>query len=81
MSIQYKEASELILQNYPDSDIIGAFKLSDGYLFSIKPKIWSQDDYVLDGFFKVSSATGAVSEYSPVMNPEEFKKALQNEIT
>jgi hypothetical protein len=80
MSIQYKEASEKLLKKFSDSDIIGAFKLTDGYLFSIKPKSWSQDEYVLDGFFKVSS-TGVISEYSPVMNPEEFKEALQNEIT
>ena len=80
MSISYKQASETILKKYSDSDIIGAFKLPDGYLFSIKPKSWSQDDYVLDGFFKVSD-TGELSEYSPVMDPEEFKEALQNEIT
>ena len=80
MSITHKQASEIILQKHPDSDIIGAFKLTDGYLFSIKPKSWSQDDYVLDGFFKVSN-DGVISEYSPVMDPEEFKEALQNEIT
>ena len=80
MSISYKQASEIVLKNYPDSDIIGVFKLSDGYLFSMKPKSWSQDDYVLDGFFKVSSK-GVMSEYSPVMDPEEFKEALRNEIT
>lgn len=80
MSISYKKAVELILQKYSDSDIIGAFKLPDGYLFSIKPKSWSKDEYVLDGFFKVSDA-GVISEYSPVMDPEEFKEALQNEIT
>lgn len=80
MSIQYKEASEIVLKNYPDSDIIGAFKLPDGYLFSMKPKSWSKDEYVLDGFFKVSES-GEISEYSPVMDPEEFKEALQNEIT
>ena len=80
MSISYKQASETILQKYSGSDIIGAFKLPDGYLFSIKPKYWSKDEYVLDGFFKVSD-TGELSEYSPVMDPEEFKEALQNEIT
>lgn len=80
MSISYKKAAELILQKYSDSDIIGVFKLPDGYLFSIKPKSWSKDDYVLDGFFKVSSKTGGISEYSPVMDPEEFKEALRNKI-
>lgn len=80
MSITYKKASELILQTYSDSDIIGAFKLPDGYLFSMKPKSWSKDEYVLDGFFKVSN-DGVISEYSPVMDPEEFKEALRNEIT
>lgn len=80
MSISYKQASETILKKHSDSDIIGAFKLPDGYLFSMKPKSWSKDDYVLDGFFKVSN-TGELSEYSPVMDPEEFKTALQNEIT
>lgn len=79
MSISYKKASEIILQQYPDSDITSAFKLPDGYLFCIKPKNWPQDEYLLDGFFKVSN-DGIMSEYSPVMDPEEFKESLKNEI-
>ena len=76
----YERAKEIILRKFDDSDIVASFKTHSGYIFSIKPKTWNDKEYVLDGFFKVSSDTGKISEYSPVMDPEEFKQALKNRI-
>ena len=39
----------------------------------------NSEEYVLNGFFKVSN-DGKITEYSTVANPEEFKKALNNKI-
>lgn len=77
--ITYKQAKTLILQKYSDSKIVGSFKIPTGYIFSLKPKSWKDDEYVLDGFFKVSNE-GKLTEYSPVMDPAEFKEALRNVI-
>lgn len=78
--VNYDQAKKLITQSFKDSKITSAMRLPDGYLFSLKPKSWGDDEYVLDGFFKVSSQDGKISEYSPVMDPAEFKEAMKNEI-
>lgn len=75
----YALAKNKILSNYKDSKITGSYLLDDGYLFALKPKNWKDDEYVLDGFFKVSKSM-KITEYSPVMNTKEFKKALANRI-
>lgn len=76
----YERAKEIVLRKYPDSNVVASFKIQSGYVFSIKPKTWNDKEYVLDGFFKVSSDAGKITEYSPVMDPEEFKQALKNRI-
>lgn len=78
--VSYEQAKKIIISTYPDSNVIGAFKIPSGYIFSLKPKTWKNDEYVLDGFFKVSNRDGKIIEYSPVMDPEEFKTALKNRI-
>lgn len=77
--MEYGNAKKKILEKFSDSNVIASFKLPTGYIFSLKPKNWGDDRYVLDGFFKVDSS-GKISEYSPVMDPKEFKTALQNRI-
>ena len=77
--INYNIAKRIILHKYSDSIIVSSFKTKDGYIFSIKPKSWKSEEYVLNGFFKVSN-DGKITEYSTVANPEEFKKALNNKI-
>lgn len=77
--MEFNLAVKKILNQYHDSKIIGAFKIKDGYLFSLKPKSWKDDEYVLDGFFKVTDKEG-ITEYSPVMDPAEFKEAMKNRI-
>lgn len=73
------EAKKIILSKYKDSEIVSIMKLRNGYLFSIKPKNWKDGDILLDPFFKVDN-NGNLSEYSPVMDPEEFKEAMRNVI-
>lgn len=73
--VKYAEAKHKILSKFKNSELLCSMQLKDGFLFSIKPK--STDDYVLDGFFKVTNA-GAIEEYSPVMNPEEFKESFKH---
>ena len=77
--MSYESCKQLILKKYPVSKVIGAFKIPSGYIFSLKPKSWKDDEYVLDGFFKVTT-DGKISEYSPVRDPEEFKLAMKNVI-
>lgn len=78
--MNYKKCKQAMLTKYPDSNIVGAFETSSGYIFSLKPKTWKKDEYVLDGMFKVSFDAKRITEYSPVMDPEEFKQALKNRI-
>jgi hypothetical protein len=72
---RYNSARNVILNKFKDSEIMCAMFIPNGFLFSIKPKRTS--DYVLDGFFTVDYS-GSVKEYSPVMNPDEFKTAMKN---
>lgn len=78
MAISYTKAETIILSSYSDSIILCGMDMPDGYLFSIRPKSWKNDQVVLDGFFKVSKSDGKISEYSPVTDPEEFKLAMKN---
>lgn len=78
--MNYETCKRAILSKYSDSKVVGSFKTSNGYIFSLKPKSWGDDEYVLDGMFKVSFDGKSISEYSPVMDPEEFKQALKNRI-
>ena len=75
----YEQAKQLILENCPDDNIVAAFSFVYGYIFSLMPKTWSDEDGPLDHMYKVA-LDGTITEYSPVMNPEEFKKALKNRI-
>lgn len=77
--MEYNKAKEKLLEEYKDSRVVASYKIKNGFIFSIKPKSWADDQYVLDGFFKVDDANG-ITEYSPVMNPEEFKRALKSRV-
>lgn len=75
--IDYPHARKIILDRFKNSEILCAMRMKDGILFSIKPN--KAKDYVLDAFFKVTNK-GSLEEYSPVMNPSEFKEAMNNVI-
>ena len=73
----YIRAKKILLEKFKDSEILCAMTIKNGFLFSIKPK--NAKDYVLDAFFKVTHE-GSIEEYSPVMNPKEFRNAMNNVI-
>lgn len=78
MKITVENAKNIVLDRFPDSIVNSVMDLPSDYLVSIQPKKWDENKILLDPFFKVSKKDGSVREYSPVMDPEEFKKALQN---
>ena len=78
------EDRQFFVMNVPDttddaSDISILFEVKDGYVFSLRPDKWPKDEILMDPFFKVS-ANGKVTEYSPVMDPKEFREGMQNRI-
>lgn len=72
------EATKIILSKYSDSIVRTAMESEEAYLFAIEPKDWDQGVEILGNLFKVDRSTGAISEYSPVMDPEEFKYFLKH---
>lgn len=74
--LTYKEACTKILEKYSDSEIVVGYQGSKFYLFAIKPK--NSNKRLLDNYFTVDKKTGEVNEYSPVMNPSEFKEMLKH---
>lgn len=72
------EATKIILSKYSDSIVRTAMESKDAYVFAIEPKDWDQSVEILGNLFKVDRSTGDISEYSPAMDPEEFKYFLKH---
>ena len=72
----FEEAYPNIEINFPDWVINAVYQINSGYIFSIAPTDIEKDSYVLGGFYKIRKNDGGVEEYSPVMNPKEFREAL-----
>ena len=73
-----KNAGDLVLKEYKDGVVSAIMELDNAFIVCLIPKNLKDGDISLDSFFKVEKSSGKVSEYSPVMDPEEFKKALKN---
>ena len=78
-TISYFEAKAKVLCAYPGYIILGSNYLPDGYLFATQPWTVPQGELYLGGYCKVTHA-GELFEYSPVMDSEEFKEALNHPI-
>lgn len=78
--MDHVRAEKIILQKYPDSIVNCCLKVPGGYVFGIQPKNWDVNDTLLGGYFKVSNIDGKLTEYSPVMDPEEFKNAMKKPV-
>jgi hypothetical protein len=76
----YEECKNQLLKKYSDSKVTGSFKTSSGYVFSIKPKSWRDDEVVLGSMFKVSFDGRKIEEYAPYLNRKEFLHGLDNPI-
>ena len=77
--LSYFEAKAKVLRAYPGYIVLASNYLPDGYLFSTQPWTVPQGEWYLGGHCKVTYA-GEVLDYSPVMDPEEFKEALKHPI-
>lgn len=75
--ISYQEAESAILKKMSNCEIMASFKIPSGYVFSMKPKNWDTKKVLAEPYFKVSFK-GDISEYSPVMDPKEFREGMKN---
>lgn len=76
----FVHAKNTILKKFRDSIIITAFETNSGFVFSIRPKVWDDSEPILDAFFVVDKKNGTVREYSPLIDPEEFKYSIHNRV-
>lgn len=51
--VTYKDARSIVLNEHPDSVVVGAMELESGYLFSLEPKEHDEDKKMFKLFFKV----------------------------
>ena len=76
----FDEAKINIDYNFRDYTVSGVFELGEDYLFVVTPQNMGDDDYVLGGYYRISTEDGSIHGYSPVANPQEFKEALDKKI-
>lgn len=62
----------------PNSYVTCIMNSGNKWIVSLCPKNMKEND-LLDAFFSIDKF-GSIKEYSPVMDPSEFKKALNNVI-
>lgn len=75
--LTYEEANELVLREHKDAHVNQTFDAGKKYIIDLEPNNLKSGVTSLDGFFAVDKLTKKVSEYSPVMDPEEFKAAMK----
>ena len=78
--IGFKEANELLLKQHKDCMVTSTMDAGDKYIIALVPNSFSKDQFVLDGLFSVNKKTGEIKEYSPVMDPKEYKTAMKHEV-
>lgn len=72
----YEEAIKKVLSKHKDCKCTSVLDMKSMFVVSIQPSKWNPNEMLLDPYFSVDKKTGKVSEWTPVMNPEGFKKAL-----
>lgn len=75
--LTYEEANKLVLEKHKDAHVTCTMDAGKKFIIALKPNSYDNDKFVLDGTFAVDKLTKKVSEYSPVMDPEEFKAAMK----
>lgn len=77
----FDEAKRKILEAYPGHKIVNAFELSKKYVFVLYPEGTNpKEKILLDAFYSVEKSNGFVSEFTPLLDMDEFKKASKNPI-
>lgn len=74
----FKEVMDRVLSGHKDCKIITVLEFSDKFVVSIQPKNWNPDEILLDPYFSVDKKSGKISEWTPIMDPDGFKKALKD---
>lgn len=74
----FKEAMDRVLSGHKDCKVTMVLEFSDKFIVSIEPKDWNPEEILLDPFFAVDKKSGKVSEWTPIMDPDGFKKALKD---
>lgn len=78
--MKYSEAMNLVSKKHKDSIIVQVLDAGDSFIIALEPKDLKKGDISFDSFFKVNKRTESITEYSPIEDPEEFKKALDHEV-
>lgn len=74
----YQQAIGVLLKNHSDSKVLCVMELEDKFILSIQPNNMKSGTYILDGYFTVNKSNGKIGEYCPTMDPDEFRKAIDN---
>lgn len=74
--LTYEEANKILLEHHKDSHVTCTMDAGKKFIIMLKPNSYKEDQVVLDNTFTVDKLTKEISEYSPVMDPEEFKAAM-----
>lgn len=72
----YEEAIKSVLSKHKDCKCTSVLDMKSKFIVSIQPNNWNPGEMLLDPYFSVDKKTGKVSEWTPIMDPEGFKKAL-----
>lgn len=77
--VNYEDAKSKILDKYKNYKIVNAFDLSNRYVFVLYPKSKDpKNELLLDSFYSVRKDNGKVEDYTPLLDMNEFKKAVKN---
>lgn len=72
----YEEAIKKVLLKHKDCKCTSVLDMNSVFVVSIQPKKWNPGEMLLDPYFSVDKKSGKISEWTPIMDPEGFKKAL-----
>lgn len=75
-----EQAKVIIEKKHPESRVISGMDFPDKFVFSIVPKKEKDASRLMDPFFSVDKKTGKVSEFSPIMDIENFRKNIKNPV-
>lgn len=76
--MKFKEAMDRVLSGHKDCKVTSVMEFTDKFIVAIQPNDWNPDEILLDPYFAVNKTSGKVSEWTPIMDPEGFKRALTN---
>lgn len=76
--VNFLEAKNKILSKYQDKEIIEVLDIGDKYVFTLYPKKYNKDDFLLDPYYSVDKTNGLIEDYSPLFDMKKFKDATKH---